>query len=305
MARSRGSLLVGTTLVAALVVASASCTRASSQAPDDRLDNDNTVSTTCEDPEFPAVPEVTTWEQVRDALGYTEAEWALAGANTLTGPIAAGTTGTLTGSPVRVQRQATVEVGEPPPPPPPPPTPCQPDPKGSGQCSAYRCVANQTGCTGPTQYPIGYGEKYCQRFGALKGSSQCGNNTDLDAWIVKTMYCLQDALTNYVNNPPPKTCAQISDFAFASHSACYTDANSPLADRLSICNLCPIDVVMIGLNVDCKDLATLDSIRQMGEVLGLCGWQLTPQLMWTIQQQLSNLANSCRNCYLGPITFPF
>ena len=34
-------------------------------------------------------------------------------------------------------------------------------------CGFYQDMSNRTGCNDPTQYPIGYGYKYCVQFGAL------------------------------------------------------------------------------------------------------------------------------------------
>ncbi|KAF9228276.1 hypothetical protein BS17DRAFT_773401 [Gyrodon lividus] len=86
------------------------------------------------------------------------------------------------------------------------------------QCSFYAtCLESRYHC-GPDGYPIGYGQKYCQKFS--------DERSNLDAqgqkWMIDTMHCLQFVLVPDAIDANATTCNALKDQAFASHAGCYT-----------------------------------------------------------------------------------
>ncbi|KAH9479093.1 hypothetical protein JR316_0007672 [Psilocybe cubensis] len=113
-----------------------------------------------------------------------------------------------------------------------------------GQCDFYReCLESKFHC-GPKGYPLGYGEKYCEKFVAGQDKlSPAGQK-----WMMDTMQCLQrvlvpDATESEADNRKPgeldhsdtksarestdtgsnnnKRCDALKQKAFDSHSECY------------------------------------------------------------------------------------
>ncbi|KAG8215824.1 hypothetical protein J3R82DRAFT_7766 [Butyriboletus roseoflavus] len=85
------------------------------------------------------------------------------------------------------------------------------------QCAFYAdCLESRYQC-GPTGYPIGYGQYYCQKFS--------DNRTLFDPkgqqWMIDTMHCLQLALVGKAIDASPTACQALKDQAFASHAGCY------------------------------------------------------------------------------------
>ena len=88
------------------------------------------------------------------------------------------------------------------------------------QCAFYaNCLESRYHC-GPSGYPIGDGQHFCQKF---------SDDRDLfDAqgqqWMIDTMHCLQLALVGDAIDatPPSLTCQALEDEGFAAHPGCYT-----------------------------------------------------------------------------------
>jgi hypothetical protein len=118
-------------------------------------------------------------------------------------------------------------------------------------CNVYAsCFARYCPCDVGSQdeYFISYGEKYCRRFLDVSTFSSAGAK-----WRDDTLRC-----------PNNCNCSKMRTFAFDSHVACYTQANS------SICALPLVDVLEIRKVIDAKDLFTSDGWKQMREVAKIC-----------------------------------
>jgi len=83
-------------------------------------------------------------------------------------------------------------------------------------CAFYKqCAENMLGC-GPSGYPLGYGDKNCNKFvNNLNFFDSAGQD-----FIWGTMHCLQTAMVP-VLQPCTATCASFTAAAFASHPGCY------------------------------------------------------------------------------------
>jgi len=96
-----------------------------------------------------------------------------------------------------------------------------------GQCGFYRnCLESRFHC-GAKGYPLGYGEKYCEKFAAAQDNfSPAGQK-----WMLDTMQCLQRVLiSDAVSHTPEditvstdRRCNELKEKAFASHSTCYIE----------------------------------------------------------------------------------
>lgn len=112
-------------------------------------------------------------------------------------------------------------------------------------CDFYgSCLEAKVHC-GPEGYPIGYGQKYCQKFQAERSTlSPKGQQ-----WMLDTLHCLQLALVEDATaaiDEDEETCSALSKKAFGTHAKCY------LASGL--CKLGPADWFAI---VDIVELQTL------------------------------------------------
>ena len=134
-------------------------------------------------------------------------------------------------------------------------------------CSFYSaCVEPNIPCD-EDGYALGFGEKYCTGF---KNASFSPKG---DAWMVSVMYCLQKALVPYTMPAHASTsCADLQDFAFNSHPACYTKPGN------SICFLPPSDVLTVMEVVGLNELFSARTMKQMAGVVRTCSLQLAEQL---------------------------
>lgn len=136
----------------------------------------------------------------------------------------------------------------------------------ANDCSFYRkCVQKKFNCA-HEEYPIGYGEKYCNKFNALTSS-------DLSAygilWRDETLSCLQKALVPTLSpSSEIKTCSQLDTVAFDSHPACYTNV------YMSICELPAGDWQTIVKVVDPSDYLSTKSAKQIASVIKTCAGDL-------------------------------
>lgn len=136
----------------------------------------------------------------------------------------------------------------------------------STNCNFYQCLENNVKC-GTKGYPLGYGYKYCTKFGQ--------NNYKTDSarrWTNDVRQCLQSQLTRFTSGK--QSCSVIETSAFNSHPYCYT--NNGICHLVKEC-LNPFnwggycsDVATIVRTVDVGDLMTQKSIKQMKDTLIEC-----------------------------------
>lgn len=112
---------------------------------------------------------------------------------------------------------------------------------------------------GPDGYPIGYGLKYCTKFtDAAPKFSAIGQ-----AWITKTMLCLQRNLVPYATGEKSTTCSALKEFAFGTHPGCYVSSG--------VCALPPSDWQVIIETVSLKELfGSVDALKATLETAGDC-----------------------------------
>ena len=84
-------------------------------------------------------------------------------------------------------------------------------------CAFYTDCLESTFMCGPDGYPLGYGDKYCERFLDNKHYF----TEEGQAWIDGTLVCLKEALVETVEEPDGIDCEQVKKTAFASHVDCY------------------------------------------------------------------------------------
>jgi len=126
-------------------------------------------------------------------------------------------------------------------------------------CAFYSaCVEAEHPC-GTDGYALGYGEKYCERFMSHTNLSERGN-----AWRDATMACLQQELIAFIGSSRRASCEALSDAAFASHPACYTQVGH------SICSLPMTDVWAILRTLDGPDTFSLRAAKQIRSVIATC-----------------------------------
>jgi hypothetical protein len=131
-------------------------------------------------------------------------------------------------------------------------------------CTFYAsCVERNVPC-GPSGYAIGFGERYCNKFKAAQ-LSPTGT-----AWASSVMLCLERSLVPYTT-PEKKSasCEQISQAAFDSHAACYTQPEA------SICFLPPPDVMTVFDTISADELLAPRTLPQIEAVSATCVGQLT------------------------------
>ena len=118
-----------------------------------------------------------------------------------------------------------------------------------GQCSFYEdCLETRYHC-GPDGYPLGYGEKYCNKFNAAIDKF----SPKAQVWMLDTMECLQRALVLETTGPLDlaganeiSPCDDLRRKAFDSHAECYI--------QNGLCTLGVKDWVEIVEVVDLKTL---------------------------------------------------
>ncbi|KAG6909529.1 hypothetical protein DXG01_017086 [Tephrocybe rancida] len=110
------------------------------------------------------------------------------------------------------------------------------------QCNFYAdCLETQYSC-GPTGYPIGFGQHFCETFDASRPELSSKGQ----AWLADTMECLQQALVPEATSTDGVTCDSLRKEAFASHGPCYVQGG--------LCTLPPSDWVSIVGIVGLKEL---------------------------------------------------
>ncbi|KAE8554366.1 hypothetical protein TMatcc_006113 [Talaromyces marneffei ATCC 18224] len=89
-------------------------------------------------------------------------------------------------------------------------------------CSFYaQCLQTRYNCT-PSEYPLGYGQKFCEKFQADASLLSAEGQT----WMEAVMLCLQRDLVPYALGGPQAfaNCSALSDFAFSTHPTCYVQS---------------------------------------------------------------------------------
>ncbi len=176
-------------------------------------------------------------------------------------------------------------------------------------CDYYAQVGLATGCQGMSEYPMGYGKKYCDRFSDWMNKPNA--SAAVQCWICGTRNCLMEQMKNEVRdiananscvaqyqawsaNPDPTTsqalqdciyrnlspsrreakrvsiCNKMKNNAFATHSRCYRKAGLfPGGCDLTCVGYA--ELLQIPGVPDIKDLATLPSLQQCVETgVGYC-----------------------------------
>lgn len=151
----------------------------------------------------------------------------------------------------------------------------------NNKCSFYDCAArgarDQLGCAiGGNNYFWDYGRKYCNRF---VNQTYSKLSRTAKKWMNETLVCLQNALKDgCARDNRCRNCGTMRRWAFDSHTPCYTGQDPftrrRVAGRTSLCELSLVDQGFVGTTPDAKDLATSDSIRQVGEVAAICGKEM-------------------------------
>ncbi|KAJ6589981.1 hypothetical protein DFH09DRAFT_1140582 [Mycena vulgaris] len=108
-------------------------------------------------------------------------------------------------------------------------------------CTFYAdCLESRYNC-GPTGYPLGYGQRYCNKFKTGRATLSERGQT----WMHATMHCLQEALVPDVvgGQNAAENCAALEHKAFASHAGCYVRSGVcklPLSDWRAVLKIVEI-----------------------------------------------------------------
>ncbi|RYZ59417.1 MAG: hypothetical protein EOP07_04000 [Proteobacteria bacterium] len=146
-----------------------------------------------------------------------------------------------------------------------------------GSCEYYSCVEEERLSCGPKGYPLGYGQKYCEKLSALEFSpahlsvNQKVFPADGNLWRDEVRSCLQEEMDGYFQSSENASCEGLKAFAFDSHPRCYTKS-------ISFCELTPESVIKVGLTITPQDLVTEESLRQVQETAVICGQQISDRI---------------------------
>lgn len=127
-------------------------------------------------------------------------------------------------------------------------------------CSFYAdCLESRYNC-GPDGYPIGYGQKYCEKFSEKRALLDSNGQQ----WMINTMHCLQTALVPDAIDSNATTCQKLEDNAFGTHAGCYLDNG-----------LCTLGVRVWEAIIEIVDIKTLfqswDAFKATVQAAGGCG----------------------------------
>ena len=138
----------------------------------------------------------------------------------------------------------------------------------SSGCEFYRCLERLYNCnrqSSENRYPISYGLHYCEAFRSLETR---GASSAQRRFVSQTRRCLQNSLKSWAQRNPRGTCAALTDFAFRSHPACYTQRGS------SICFLSTAEKARVATVVEVNDLFTSRTAVQMASTGAICARQI-------------------------------
>jgi hypothetical protein len=131
-------------------------------------------------------------------------------------------------------------------------------------CSYYRCLERNKHC-GFAGYPLGYGERYCERF---RGGCDLTLTSDLaKQWVRGTTKCLQQSLLSA--EPNLATCAQVQEKGFGSHTECYTDG-AEKSGGVSFCRLSPFEWKSVSDCISFRDKLSLSGLAQIAATARHC-----------------------------------
>ncbi|EED20549.1 conserved hypothetical protein [Talaromyces stipitatus ATCC 10500] len=92
----------------------------------------------------------------------------------------------------------------------------------SNDCLFYaQCLQTRYRCA-PSDYTLGYGQKYCEKFQADASLLSTKGQT----WMETVMLCLQRDLVPYTLGGPQEfaNCLALNDYAFSTHPKCYVQS---------------------------------------------------------------------------------
>jgi len=149
-------------------------------------------------------------------------------------------------------------------------------------CNWYSCVSQSLQCA-PTDYPLGYGYKFCSLYGQRMSSF----SPAAQQWINAVRTCLQKALLPSVTTSVP--CSQISAIAFSTHVGCYTN---PGSGALSVCSLSVSDWVEIMITIKSAFVTAFsETVSQMLSTLKDCGASWAAQLELDAEALVADTSN--------------
>ncbi len=130
-------------------------------------------------------------------------------------------------------------------------------------CDFYiKCLEKKFNC-GEDGYPIGYGDKYCNRFVHYYNDfPEQGQE-----WIIKTMRCLKKALLPFLIQKA--TCRDILQIAFDSHPECYF--KSGFCQLFTDAEIATQSIYGLLEVYQLKDFMKISSLKQVYETSKLCG----------------------------------
>ncbi|RJE22488.1 hypothetical protein PHISCL_05174 [Aspergillus sclerotialis] len=138
-------------------------------------------------------------------------------------------------------------------------------------CSFYPyCLEGRYHC-GSEGYPIGYGLHYCNAFTAAKSQL----SPEGQAWVTKTMLCLQRALVPYATGQKSTSCDGLREYAFGTHPDCYVNSG--------VCSLSFSDWKVIVDTVSFTELfSSWEALKATMQTAGGC----TEFYTWLIQNKV-------------------
>jgi hypothetical protein len=154
--------------------------------------------------------------------------------------------------------------------------------ENNSTCDFYpKCLENKFNC-GASGYPLGYGNKYCNRFLTYFDKfSPAGQG-----WIQKTLVCLKHKIAPSLKDPYNAfTCSVVEKVAFDSHPQCYVE--SGFCDLFR--NKDDLKSTLKGLFYvfEVKDLASAMSFKQIFITAGKCGWTYAAEITAAIAEVFS------------------
>jgi hypothetical protein len=162
-------------------------------------------------------------------------------------------------------------------------------------CDWYSCVSNYCQCT-PSDYPEGYGYKFCSLYGERMSSFSAAGQQ----WINAVRTCLQVALLPSVT--PSIPCSELTTIAFATHVGCYT---SPGYGAQSVCFLPVSDWVEIMITIKSAFVTAFsETVSQMLSTLKDCGASWAAQLELNAESLVADVSNavSALEVYASTVT---
>mgnify|MGYP001551069754 CR=1 FL=1 len=151
-------------------------------------------------------------------------------------------------------------------------------------CEVYNiCFNRYCPCSGSSNYFISYGRKYCDRFLNTGALSAVGRQ-----WRDKTLRCLQETIIPKLPIDAPATCncAQMKEFAFTSHVACYTQSAA------SVCKLPLSDWAEIVRIIDRADLFDSYGASQILEIIKVCAVNYSTEVGSDVKEKWNQAKNT-------------